>query len=140
MTTTESLPYEFLVRWKDGKLSGSHIQFVERTLADGVLVAEKIGNPLPVGAKAFPLQDILDKVSADAVLALADATAAHTETKAELDTLQEKHDEVIAAAVSGDAAALAAKIAEVKMTEKEAQAAELQKQIADLQVQLSKIA
>lgn len=136
---TENQPYEFLARWRDGKLSGSHVQSIEVTTVDGVKVAEKVGNALPVGAEDFPLQDILDQISADALTALAEANATIKDLQSKLDALQAKHDDVVSTVASGDEAAIAAKVAEVQQTEKQKESAELAKQIAELQAKLAEV-
>lgn len=137
MITIEKQPYEFLVRWRDGKLSGAHIQFIERKLADGEKVSETVGNPMPVGSADFPLQDILDLISANAVTALATVAAERDAALASLAALQLKHDSVVSAVVSGDAKLISAKVSEVTRTEKQRKAAELEKEIAELQVKLA---
>ena len=139
MITKVNQPYEFLARWKDGKFSGSHIQFIEQVVEDGKVLFEQVGLALPVGSADFPLKDILDQVTNDAVANLATVTADRDESKAALAALQAKHDEVVQAVVEGDAVAIAAKVAEVQMSQKEKQASDLEDQIAELQAKLEEV-
>lgn len=134
---TEKLPYEFLARWKDGKLSGSHIQFVERTTVEGVVIAERVLNPQPVGSAEFPLSDILDTVSSDALAALTEATTAKESAESKLAAVESEHASVVAAIKSGDAEALAAKAAELSQSETDKAAEEKAKRISQLQAELA---
>lgn len=55
-------PYEFLVRWREGKISGSHIQYIEHVYEGDKEVFHHIHDPQPVTESSeFPLKDILDK-------------------------------------------------------------------------------
>lgn len=70
------LPYEFLARWKDGALSGVHVQFVTVLKEDGVIISQTPGDVLPIGEgipKGFPMADILQKLHVDAI-ALSDTS------------------------------------------------------------------
>lgn len=83
MAFTETrTPYEFLARWdeKTGAFRGSHIQFYDAVLRDGVQIAGAPSKAFGVGeGLAFPLADIIGNVTADA-LALVDAQAAQINT------------------------------------------------------------
>jgi hypothetical protein len=98
-------PYELLVRWKDGVVSGAHVKFLERIEENGVVLTEKEGDAQPIsiaGSVGFPLADILSTVQSDALAAidaanmLASTSAstllaeqnAHAETKAKLAELE----------------------------------------------------
>lgn len=59
-------PYEILLRWKDGKFSGGHIQH----LIDGVP-----SGALALGTTDHPWPDALALINADALAGHADATA-----------------------------------------------------------------
>lgn len=142
----ETKPYELLVRWKDGILSGAQVQFIERTTTNGVVLTEKITSPQPVGAKGFPLQDILDKVSADALTALADSDAAKTDAESKLAALEPKYNDLADTVASGDAAAIAAKAAAIqaekaseKDSERKKRIDQLTQQIAALQAELDSL-
>jgi len=82
--TETTQPYELLVRWNaNGEISGAHVGFIERTFKDGVEIAHKIGDVMPVGigaATGFPLADILEAVHIDALIerdaAISDKNAA----------------------------------------------------------------
>lgn len=104
--TKTQTPYEFLVRWKDGKIAGAHVKFLEKVIDDdGSVLSEKEGNALPVslaGEAGYPLADVLnfaqttalataESATADAAkaknegaVALAAEQAAHEATKAQL--------------------------------------------------------
>lgn len=99
ITKTQS-PYEFLVRWNNGVLSGAHIRFLE-TIADGAeIISQKEGNAQPVsmaGEAGFPLSDILTAMQAQALVerdaAVADKIAAETQVTTlttEKSTLQDQ--------------------------------------------------
>lgn len=70
MLTTEKRPYEFLVRWRKGVISGAHVGFELTTLEDGKeinttpldVMAVDIGN-----GQGFPLKEILDQLHIDAL-------------------------------------------------------------------------
>src|ERR1035437_3830799 len=100
LTKTQS-PYEFLVRWKDGKIAGAHVKFLERVIDhDGVTVLSEIeGMAQPVsmaGEVGYPIADIFAAIHTDsvataqaAVTAVADAMTKQGEAdkaKAEADT------------------------------------------------------
>jgi hypothetical protein len=62
MKTT--LPYEFLARFRDGRLAGCHAQFIDvfRDDDNNNVIAEKLGPALPVAvaeSAGFPLDQIL---------------------------------------------------------------------------------
>ena len=72
-------PYELLARWRDGKLSGAHVQFLTTVTEDGVKLSETVGDVMPVDVGqgiGFPLADILSQMH---VAALAAVDAANTE-------------------------------------------------------------
>ena len=89
MIKTSIKPYEFLVRWKDGAIAGAHIRFLETISQDGVVLAQKEGNAMPVslsGEAGFPLADILSAVQKSALVDLENALAAKAEAEAALAT------------------------------------------------------
>lgn len=93
-------PYELLARWRDGVLTGAHVQFISTIVEDGVVMlgSEHLSDAMPVdvgGVKGFPLADILQQLHTDALVAV---DAANAEKKA---------------AVASEAAANAAKEAAV---------------------------
>ena len=78
--TKTTTPYEFLVRWNNGALSGAHVRFLETISEDGVVLTQKEGNAMPVsmaGEAGYPLADVLTAVQQTALadLAAAQATA-----------------------------------------------------------------
>ena len=125
MITKTSTPYEFLIRWTDGKISGAHIKFLETITEDGVTLAQKETNAEPVELAieaGFPMADVWAMVSAGAAQvgqkALTDIADANTKKlEAEAAAAKEVED-----AKAREAAALAAKEAATK-AEAEAKAA-----------------
>jgi hypothetical protein len=68
-------PYEFLARWRDGVLTGAHVQFISTIVEDGVVMpgSERLSDAMPVdvgGLKGFPLADILQQLHTDALAAV----------------------------------------------------------------------
>jgi hypothetical protein len=63
-------PYEFLIRWKDGAISGAHVGYEVTVTEDGNVLST---TPLPVvpvdvgTGQGFPLADILCQVQIDAL-------------------------------------------------------------------------
>lgn len=93
-------PYEFLVRWRDGQLSGAHVGYIEQLMdEDGSVISHKVLDVMPVaigGAQGFPLATVVNQLQVDAIArgdaeqARADALQAQlTEREAELKTAQE---------------------------------------------------
>lgn len=81
MALTESapIPYEQLARWDiTGKLQGVHVGFRTLIYRDGIVIAD---NPQPVMPVAigdqvgFPLTDIMDRLTADALVKIDDQQA-----------------------------------------------------------------
>lgn len=73
--TTEILPYEILLRFKDGVLSGAHYVEITRYLeADGSLITEKTGQAQPLPTELS--ETILGKINAGAVAKIAELEAA----------------------------------------------------------------
>ena len=78
--TKTQQPYEFVIRWKNGKISGAHIKFLDRIIDDdGVTVlSEKEGEAQSVsmaGEVGYPIADILTLVQSTALADLATVTA-----------------------------------------------------------------
>jgi hypothetical protein len=88
--TKTTQPYEFLVRWRDGAISGAHIRFLETILEDGVVLAQKEGNAMPVslsGEVGYPLADVLTAVQQSALVELEKAKEALATAEASRQTL-----------------------------------------------------
>ena len=88
--TKTTQPYEFLVRWRDGAISGAHIRFLETVLEDGVVLAQKEGNAMPVslsGEVGYPLADVLTAVQQSALVELEKAKEALATAEASRQTL-----------------------------------------------------
>ena len=103
MLETTKRPYELLVRWREGKISGAHVGFEITTTEDGsVLSTTPLAvMPVDIGQGAgFPLADILAQVHTDALIqmdaAQATATEKATECDAHVATIAER-DSTIAA-------------------------------------------
>ena len=90
--TKTTQPYEFLVRWRDGAISGAHIRFLETILEDGVVLAQKEGNAMPVslaGEAGYPLADVLSAVQKSALVDLEKAKEALATAEAAIAAVQE---------------------------------------------------
>lgn len=88
-------PYELLARWRDGKLSGAHVQFLTVIMEDGKKISETIGDVMPVDVGegiGFPLADILAQMHVDALAAVDSANTALTEKQIEFEAIQESLD------------------------------------------------
>ena len=99
--TETKQPYELLVRWDHaGAIAGAHVGFRTITTKDGVVIADKPDDVMPVavgGAAGYPLADILGQLQIDALaridaltadVAAANALAARaTELQAQIDAL-----------------------------------------------------
>lgn len=114
MLTKTKQPYEFLIRWTDGKISGAHIKFLETVFEDGVMLAQKETNAEPVELAieaGFPMADVWAMVSAGAASVgqkaltdIADANAKKLEAEAAADRLNAVIAERDALAVAAGAA------------------------------------
>ena len=90
--TKTTQPYEFLVRWRDGAISGAHIRFLETVLEDGVVLAQKEGNAMPVslaGEAGYPLADVLSAVQTSALVELEKVKEALATAEATIAAAQE---------------------------------------------------
>jgi len=113
--TERRMPYEFLARWDPatGQFKGAHIQYFDAVLKDGQQIAGAPSKAFGVGeGLAFPLDDIVDQLTADALAAV----DTHLATIAERD-----------AAIAGHAPALQALTAERDTAQ--ARVAELEAQL-----------
>ena len=109
------VPYEFLVRWKNGKISGAHVKFLETISEDGVVVSEKEGMAQPVsmaGELGYPIADIFAAIRLDsvataqaAVTACSDAHAAEAQAKDAQATAEKAQAEAKLAADAAEAEA-----------------------------------
>lgn len=97
-------PYEFLVRWNDGIITGAHVGFRTNTFKDGAMIADQVEpvKPVAIGiGNGFPLNEILAQLHIDA-LALCDTLRAERDTAiAELTALQEQISAMNAVAGAG---------------------------------------
>lgn len=94
---TETQPYEFLARWRNGILSGSHIQHIVVTKDDnGKVLFENPLDPAPVGSATFPLGDIMDAITITALASVADLQVRLGEAEAALVAQKTASDSVVA--------------------------------------------
>jgi hypothetical protein len=71
MITKQIQPYELLVRWNNGVMVGAHVQFITKLIEDGTVLNERVGDAMPINVgqgKGFPLADILQAVTTDALI------------------------------------------------------------------------
>ncbi len=109
MITKTQAPYEFLIRWTDGKISGAHIKFLERIIDDdGVTVlSEKEGMAQPVsmaGEVGYPIADIWAAITVSSV-------AAGQQSLTDMADALAKQAAADAAKLASEAAQAAAKLA-----------------------------
>lgn len=86
VTTVQVRPYELLVRWRNGVISGAHVGFEDAIFEDGVFRSASPRNVQPVdigSGQGFPLSDILTTLSADSLVRIG-------ELEAQVRELQEK--------------------------------------------------
>ena len=125
MITKTQTPYEFLIRWRDGKISGAHAKFLETISEDGVVINTKEGDAVPVslaGEVGYPIADIFAAISAGAVASArqavtdiatadgkkAEAEAAEASAKAAADAAEKENARLAQALAVAEAAAKAA--------------------------------
>jgi multidrug efflux pump subunit AcrA (membrane-fusion protein) len=109
-------PYEFLVRWRDGVISGAHVGFEDVIVEDGAVIGAVQQNVQAVDiglGKGFPLAEILGQIHIDA---LTERDAAIAERDAQIAERE-------AAEIAKDAA----------IAEKQALIAQAETQAAELQ-------
>jgi len=116
-------PYEFLARWdhETGEYKGAHIQFYDSVVKEGVVIAGAPSRTFGIGeGMAFPLSDIVDQVTTDALA---------------------KVDELIAALDAASAAQLAAEQArDTAIAERDALQAQLTALLPDPNARIVSIA
>lgn len=100
MAITEArTPYEFLARWDHttGTFKGAHIQFYDSVVKDGVVIAGAPSKAFGVGeGMAFPLVDIVDQVTTDALAKVDELTAALDTATAAQTAAEQARDAAIA--------------------------------------------
>jgi len=92
----QTLPYELLIRWRDGVVAGAHVQYITRLVDDGAVVNEQLGAALPVdvgAGKGFPIADLLSQVQTDALIAVDAKTAALAAMTEQRDAAIQARDE-----------------------------------------------
>lgn len=94
--TTQTLPYEILLRFADGKLSGAHYVEISRYLDDaGELITEKIGNAQPIPTELS--ESILGSVNSGALARIAELEAEAATKAEELTAMQTSHAQALVA-------------------------------------------
>jgi len=89
-------PYEFLVRWTDGTVSGAHIGFVEQLIDNGKVLSQ---TPLPVqpvslaGGAGFPLETVLSQLHISALAAVEETQTELVAAKARIAELEKQNGE-----------------------------------------------
>jgi hypothetical protein len=102
MIETVKQPYELLVRWREGKISGAHVGFELTTTEDGKVLSTSPLAVIPVDIGqgiGFPLADILAQVQVDALVSRDKAIAERGAAETALTAAQEvvaKHEATIA--------------------------------------------
>jgi len=93
-------PYEFLVRWRDGKISGAHVGYETGFIDEngkGEFVPGKV-QPVAIGdAKGFPLKTILEAIHIDALAGRDEALEAQKAAEQSSTEAQAKVTEMLAA-------------------------------------------
>lgn len=101
MSTVIERPYEFLVRWKDGVISGAHVGFETAIIEDGKpdrIIPNDV-QPVAIGKEnGFPLDKIMDQLHIDAIAAMDDARAAQKVAEDAAQTAKDAADKAIAEA------------------------------------------
>jgi hypothetical protein len=91
MSEPETQPYEFLVRFRDGKISGAHVQFIT-IYPDGHF---KLHDAQPISKDTkFPLSEILDQSQAAALATIAELLTANAELQDRVKTMAELQERV----------------------------------------------
>ena len=103
---TVKRPYEFLVRWRDGVISGAHVGFEVTVTENNVVLSIE---PLPVVAvdigqgQGFPLTDILGQIQVDALKDRDAALQAKSTALAAKATAEAERDAALAAKAAAEA-------------------------------------
>lgn len=82
-------PYEFLVRWTDGKISGAHVKFLECLIENGKTLSaiEGIAQPVSMaGEIGFPIEDIFAVIQSASVATAQAANVAIIDALGRTDT------------------------------------------------------
>lgn len=86
----EKLPYEILIRYRDGVFAGAHIQYIRRvTLGDEVLKNEEMPAE-PLTTADFPTSAIMTSAARDAIIAANAALSENESLKSTVNELTEK--------------------------------------------------
>lgn len=84
-------PYELLVRWKEGKISGAHVGFIQRILEDGKEISHSIQDVQPAHRETgFPLDDFLQKLHVDLLSALEESNRKNKELSKQIFGLMQR--------------------------------------------------
>lgn len=122
METTKR-PYEFLVRWKDGNISGAHVGYEVTVTDNGAVIST---NPLPVvpvdvgTGQGFPLNEILGQLQIDA-LKERDAALSAKKIAETAKAATEKEKDELSAALDAATSRIAEKDALIKSLQQKAE-------------------
>lgn len=109
MLTEIKRPYEALFRWDDaGNLRGAHVRWRTVVLKDDVEIASREGPPEYVavaGADGYPLADIMEQVTKDALTHREEALAELTQTRQQRDQANLERDAAMKRATDAEARA-----------------------------------
>jgi hypothetical protein len=142
----QSMPYEFLARWdpQTGVFKGAHIQFYDTVLEDGVVLSAAPSRAYGVGeGLAFPLADIINQITVDAVSGVSAKDTELAAVKKNRDDLQAEKAALIAEkaglaserdAVKASLAAIAAELRDLKHPPTLVRYGHLRKAIAALDI------
>lgn len=132
--TKTQQPYEFLVRWTDGKISGAHVKFLETVREDGTVLTVREGDAIPVslaGEQGYPIADIFAAIQSGAIAAAQSAMQAISDAQTSEETAKAAHDDVLKAEAERKAQAeQAAADAKAAADAAEAEATRLQDALA----------
>lgn len=97
---TVKRPYEFLVRWKDGIISGAHVGFEVTVTENGQVISTTPLNVVSVDigtGQGFPLADILGQIQVDALKDRDAALTAKSQAESAKAAAEAERDAAIAA-------------------------------------------
>ena len=104
--TEETTPYEVLLRFSEGQLSGAHYQTITQVKRDGLIISSQIDAPqklaLVEGEEGQKLNEVLGDITAATIIdnrLLAEELSAANSRIYELTDLLEKEQAAAAAAV-----------------------------------------
>lgn len=87
-------PYEFLVRWREGEISGMHVGFIEFVTENGKIISHKVLEVQEISeATDFPLATFLSDVQISTLVTNEKLRSENSNLRAELEkATREKQD------------------------------------------------